>query len=75
LQQRALSPIRHNSPGLVTGSDFNITWCTSVKIAVVAPIPSASVIKAVVAKSRCFKYLPCRITANPPAFFLRHDHF
>jgi len=32
---------------LVTGSDFNITWCTSVKIAVVAPIPSASVITAV----------------------------
>src|SRR6266851_9262799 len=39
LQQRVLSPIRHSSLGFVTGSDFNITWCTSVKIAVVAPIP------------------------------------
>src|SRR5580700_10002777 len=48
LQQRTLSPILHNSSGLVTGSDFSITWCTRVKIAVVAPIPSASVITAVV---------------------------
>ena len=55
LQQRTLSPIRHSSPGLVTGSDFNITWCTSVKIAVVAPIPSASVIKAVAVNPGAFR--------------------
>ena len=28
-----------SSPGLVAGSDFNITWCTSVKIAVVCSDP------------------------------------
>jgi hypothetical protein len=59
LQQRILSPIRHNSSGFVTGSDFSITWCTSVKIAVVAPIPRASVITAVAANpgalSNCAK--------------------
>src|SRR5580693_8577167 len=47
LQQRTLSPILHNSSGLVTGSDFSITWCTRVKMAVVAPIPSVRVMTAV----------------------------
>src|ERR1700735_4207728 len=48
LQQRTLSPILHNSSGLVTGSDFSITWWTRVKIAVVAPIPRVRVMTAVV---------------------------
>jgi hypothetical protein len=39
--------MRHNSCGLVTGSDLSITCCTRVKIAVVAPIPSPSVNTAV----------------------------
>src|SRR5580700_9953774 len=48
LQQRSLSPILHNSSGLVTGSDCSITCCTRVKIAVVAPIPRDRVMTAVV---------------------------
>src|SRR5206468_6639628 len=55
LQQQTLSPTRHNSSGLVTGSDFSITWCTSVKIAVVAPIPSPSVMSAVVVTPGAFR--------------------
>src|SRR5215471_4780066 len=55
LQQRTLSPILHNSSGFVTGSDFSITWCTSVKMAVVAPIPSASVTTAVVVTPGVFR--------------------
>ena len=55
LQQRTLSPILHNSSGLVTGSDFSITWCMSVKIAVVAPIPSVRVITAVAVTPRVFR--------------------
>src|SRR5262249_52674114 len=55
LQQRILSPILHNSSGFVTGSDFSITWCTSVKMAVVAPMPSASVITAVVVTAGVFR--------------------
>src|ERR1051326_2421457 len=58
LQQRTLSPIRHNSSGLVTGNDFNITWCTSVKIAVVAPIPRVGVIPAVVVPPGVFRSGP-----------------
>src|SRR5438270_10681825 len=65
LQQRSLSPIFHSSPGFVTGSDFNITWCTSVKIAVVAPIPSASVIKAVAVNPGAF--LICRVASRKSA--------
>src|SRR5271169_2826263 len=55
LQQRTLSPILQSSSGFVTGSDFSITWCTSVKIAVVAPIPSASVTTAVVVTPGAFR--------------------
>jgi hypothetical protein len=55
LQQRTLSPILQSSSALVTGRDFSITWCTSVKIAVVAPIPSASVIIAVAVKPGAFR--------------------
>src|SRR5438067_6718300 len=65
LQQRSLSPIRHSSPGLVTGSDFSITWCTSVKIAVVAPIPSASVIRAVVVNPGALR--SCRTASRKSA--------
>src|SRR5215469_1752150 len=65
LQQRTLSPIRHSSSGLVTGSDFNITWCTSVKMAVVAPIPSASVIKAVVVNPGALR--SCRTASRKSA--------
>ena len=36
-------PRRYNSAGFATGSDFNKTACTKVKIEVVAPMPSASV--------------------------------
>src|SRR5215468_1882638 len=70
LQQRTLSPILHNSSGLVTGSDFSITCCTSVKIAVVAPIPSARVITAVVVNPGALRI--CRnasrksASINPP---------
>ena len=45
-------------PGFVTGSDFSITCCTSVKIAVVAPIPSPSVTTAVAVNPGDF--LSCR---------------
>jgi len=68
-----LSPMRHNSAGLVTGSDFNITWCTRVKIAVVAPIPSASIIRAVAVNPGAFRN--CRAASRksasmrPPAVF------
>jgi hypothetical protein len=54
LQQRILSPILQSSSGFVTGSDFSITWCTSVKMAVVAPIPSVSVTIAVVVTAGAF---------------------
>jgi hypothetical protein len=68
LQQRILSPILHSSSGLATGSDFNITWCTSVKIAVVAPIPSASVITAVLVNPGAFRN--CRIAFRKPSIYL-----
>src|SRR6201993_2797336 len=55
LQQRTLSPILQSSSGFVTGSDFNITWCTRVKMAVVAPIPRASVTTAVVVTPGAFR--------------------
>src|SRR5207248_8796326 len=55
LQQRTLSPILQSSSGFVTGSDFSITWCTSVKMAVVAPIPSVSVTTAVVVTAGAFR--------------------
>src|SRR5215213_1907331 len=41
---------RTNSSGFSTGSDFSITVLTSVKIAVLAPMPSASVSTAIAAK-------------------------
>ena len=67
LQQRILSPIRHSSSGFVTGSDFSITWCTSVKIAVVAPMPRASVMTAVAVNPGAFR--SCRSASrSPPAF-------
>src|SRR5579862_5800435 len=47
MQQCTLSPMRYSSCGLATGSDFSRTAWTSVKIAVVAPIPRASVSTAV----------------------------
>src|SRR3984893_431604 len=65
LQQRILSPMRQSSSGFATGSDFNITWCTSVKIAVVAPIPSASVITAVVVNPSAFR--SCRSASRKSA--------
>src|ERR1700722_5038447 len=55
LQQRTLSPILHNCSGFVTGSDFSITWCTSVKIAVAAPIPGASVLTPVAVPPGSFR--------------------
>ena len=42
-QQSLPSPTRYSVAGSVTGSDFNITVCINEKMAVVAPIPSASV--------------------------------
>src|ERR1700722_11412835 len=65
LQQRTLSPIRHNSSGFVTGNDFSITWCTSVKIAVVAPIPNANVITAVAVNPGSFRN--CRSASRKSA--------
>src|SRR5580704_18976538 len=65
LQQRTLSPMRQSSSGFVTGSDFNITWCTSVKIAVVAPIPNASVITAVAVNPGAFRN--CRSASRKSA--------
>jgi hypothetical protein len=53
---------------LATGSDFNITWCTNVKIAVVAPIPSASVITAVLVNPGAFRN--CRIAFRKPSIYL-----
>jgi hypothetical protein len=38
-----------NSSGFSTGSDFNMTALTSVKMAVLAPMPSASVSTAIAA--------------------------
>ena len=89
LQQRILSPIRHNSSGFVTGSDLSITWCTSVKMAVVAPIPRANVITTVAAnpgerrscRKECFK--SPTIYSRPPPLHRerleqhteRHDRF
>ena len=73
LQQLTLSPIRHRSSGFATGSDFSITWCTSVKIAVVAPMPNASVITAVAVNPGAFR--SCRsasrksATIRPPILF------
>src|SRR5215831_19159944 len=65
LQQRTLSPILQSSSGFVTGSDFSITWCTSVKMAVVAPIPSASVTTAVVVTPGAFR--SCRNASRTSA--------
>src|ERR1700733_2771037 len=65
LQQRILSPMRHSSSGFDTGRDFSITWCTSVKIAVVAPIPSASVTTAVVVNPGTFR--SCRSASRKSA--------
>ena len=42
--------MRHSCSGFATGSERSITCCTSVKIAVVAPMPSPSVINAVAVK-------------------------
>src|SRR5580704_357602 len=49
-QQSSTSPIRTSSLGLATGKDLSNTACTRVKMAVVAPIPSASVNTAVAVK-------------------------
>jgi hypothetical protein len=57
--------MRKSSSGFVTGSDFNITWCTSVKIAVVAPIPNASVITAVIVNPGAFR--SCRSASRKSA--------
>src|SRR5215831_5094285 len=65
LQQRTLSPILQSSSGFVTGSDFSITWCTSVNMAVVAPIPSASVTTAVVVTPGAFR--SCRNASRKSA--------
>src|SRR5947208_3986693 len=65
LQQRTLSPILQSSSGFVTGSDLSITWCTRVKIAVVAPIPSASVTTAVVVTPGVFR--SCRNASRKSA--------
>src|SRR5262245_15558167 len=51
-QQLSPSPIRYRRDGSDTGRDFSMTACMSVKIAVVPPIPSASVSTAVAAKTR-----------------------
>jgi hypothetical protein len=50
---------------LVTGSDLSITWCTSVKMAVVAPIPNASVTTAVVVTPGAFR--SCRTASRKSA--------
>ena len=42
-QQSSLSPMRYSVLGSTTGSDFISTSCTSEKIAVLAPMPSATV--------------------------------
>src|ERR1700722_11594517 len=48
-QQSSRSPTRNSIFGSATGNDFINTACTSVKIAVFAPIPSASVSTTVIA--------------------------
>ena len=55
MQQFSLSPIRINSLGFATGNDLSRTALISVKIAVVAPIPSASVRIAVMVKPGVFR--------------------
>src|SRR5215467_7615285 len=65
LQQRTLSPILQSSSGFVTGSDFSITWCTRVKMAVVAPIPSVRVTTAVVVTPGAFR--SCRNASRKSA--------
>jgi hypothetical protein len=47
LQQRAWSLMRQSCSGSAPGIELSITCCTSVKMAVVAPMPSASVSTAV----------------------------
>ena len=51
-QQLSPSPIRYSRSGSPTGSDFSITACMSVKMAVLPPMPSASVSTAVAVKTR-----------------------
>ncbi len=47
-QQSLPSPIRYNRAGSATGSDRSITAWISVKIAVVPPMPRASVATAAI---------------------------
>src|ERR1700760_3416906 len=49
-QQSSRSPTRYNVFGSATGRDFINVACTSVKIAVFAPIPNAIVSTTVIAK-------------------------
>ena len=51
-QQLSPSPMRYSREGSPTGSDFSITAWMSVKMAVVPPMPSASVRTAVAVNAR-----------------------
>ena len=51
-QQLSPSPMRNRVAGSLTGSDFSITACISVKMAVVPPMPRARVRTAVAVKTR-----------------------
>ena len=54
-QQASPSPMRYRRAGSLTGSDRSMTAWISVKMAVVPPIPSASVRIAVIVKTRAAK--------------------
>ena len=56
-QQLSPSPMRYSRDGSPTGSDFSITAWMSVKMAVVPPMPSASVSTAVAVKTRAERNL------------------
>ena len=59
---------RTNSSGWLTGSDLRRTALTRVKIAVFAPIPSASVITAMAAKPLRFSKLLKPLEAQETGF-------
>ena len=57
-QQLSPSPMRYRRDGSTTGSDFNITAWMSVKMAVVPPMPTASVRMAVAVNARAERNVP-----------------